>query len=794
MNTARRLLACASFASLALSSALLGSDPLTKHMDIDFGRDVASRNLKGLATRSDGCIVAGPTVTELAGPAVGELLWTLDPADESGHKWLVGTGPGGRIVEVTLNGTSYTIRDVAKVAEPQVFALKSLGGGTLLAGTSPTGALYLIRSGKTIARVVLPVDSIFDVLLLPPSAAGASPNSAAGASKPQAPRIALVATGNPGRIYRVDLDRFSAAGVNPAKISDAAALAARGITLFGEIRDHNVRKLALLPDGRVAAGSAPRGNIYLFPRDGGAPLMLQENRRAEVTDLLPQPNGDLYAAIVYSSSPAEHRINRLGGTGAADANSTIGTAVANLVNGALAAPAGPEDPGSGQFEGRSSVFLFPADGFPERIMTRNNLAFYRLARRGNLLLIAAGDKGELLAWDLANRLSLTFAGSVSSQLNGMAPMPGSADRFLLLRNNAPGLALLDFAGGGTRELKTNRLDLGVPADFGNLRFPELRGLAPDAMKVEIKTSLAADETEGWTKWSAMAPRDDAYFDAHLRGRYFKLRITVPAAPADIEIDPATLYDLPQDRRAVLTDFRILPPNLLLNPPLEMPGPFIMTLGQLLNPNQPVAAQEGIQDNRHKLGFLASQLVPDPGNQAVYWAASDPDGDTLAYTFSIKPLAGGAWIDLAVDIPENYVQFDTSHMPDGIYVSRLIVKEEAPRPEAERLQTEFVTDDFVIDHTPPKILDAAVRRDGAVVVVTVHGRDALSLLDGGEFIFNNGYRASVGHPVDGIDDGREETYELQCPVAKVVGATAVEIHLSDEFGNTATRRLPLPPVN
>jgi hypothetical protein len=794
MNTARLLLASASLASMVLSSSLLGSDPLTKHFDIDFGRDVASRNLKGLATRSDGCVVAGPTLTELAGPALGELLWTLDPVDDSGHNWLVGTGPGGRIVEVTLNGTGYTMRDVAKVAEPQVFALKSLGGGALLAGTSPTGALYLIRNGKTIARVVLPVDSIFDVLLLPASAASTAQNSAAGASKTPPPRVALIATGNPGRIYRVDLDRFGAAGVNPTKITDPTALASKGITLFGEIRDHNVRKLALFPDGRVAAGSAPRGNVYLFPRDGGAPLMLQENHGAEVTDLLPQPNGDLYAAIVYTSSPAEHRINRLVGPRVADANSAIETGVANLLNGAPAAPAGLEDSGTSQFEGRSSVFLFPADGFPELILTRSDLAFYRLARRGNLLLIAAGDKGELLAWDLANRLSLTFAGSVSSQLNGMAPMPGSADRFLLLRNNAPGLALLDFAGSGARQLETNRLDLGVPADFGNLRFPELRGLAPDAMKVEIKTSLAADETEGWTKWSAMTPRDAAYFDAHLRGRYFKLKITVPAVPADIEIDPATLYDLPQNRRAVLTDFRILPPNLLLNPPLEMPGPFVITLGQLLNPNQPVAVQEGIQDNRHKLGFLASQLVPDPGNQAVYWAASDPDGDTLAYTFSIKPLAGGAWIDLAVDIPENYVQFDTSHMPDGIYVSRLIVNEEAPRPEAQRLRTEFVTDDFVIDHTPPKILDATVRRDGAIMVVTVHGRDALSLLDGAEFIFNNGYRETVGHPVDGINDGREETYELQCPVAKVVGATTVEIHLSDEFSNTATRRLPLPPVN
>jgi hypothetical protein len=125
---------------------------------------------------------------------------------------------------------------------------------------------------------------------------------------------------------------------------------------------------------------------------------------------------------------------------------------------------------------------------------------------------------------------------------------------------------------------------------------------------------------------------------------------------------------------------------------------------------------------------------------------------------------------------------------------LIVSEQAPRPAAQRLRTEFSTDNLVVDHTPPEILDAAARRDGNNVIVTVHGRDALSLLDGADMVFNNGYRETVAHPVDGINDGREETYELSCPSAKVVGATAVEIRLSDDAGNTAARRLSLPAPN
>src|SRR5512133_2756601 len=76
--------------SLALALAAL-AEPLSKKTDIDFFRDVPSRNLKGLATRSDGRLVAGPILRELNQPSPADLLWTLEPTPDPA-KWLVGTG------------------------------------------------------------------------------------------------------------------------------------------------------------------------------------------------------------------------------------------------------------------------------------------------------------------------------------------------------------------------------------------------------------------------------------------------------------------------------------------------------------------------------------------------------------------------------------------------------------------------------------------------------------------------------------------------------------------------------
>ena len=253
-------------------------------------------------------------------------------------------------------------------------------------------------------------------------------------------------------------------------------------------------------------------------------------------------------------------------------------------------PLRPENPRE-RFAGRSQVVFFPADGFPEMLLERSGLAFYRLARRGDLLLMAAGEQGDVLAWDLKNRLSLTLPGAEGAQLNALVPLPDNPDRFLLLQNNAPGLALLDFAGSGPRQLETKRLDFGLPAELGNLRFESLRDLAPEAAQIEARTSFGSDEAEGWSEWTRLAVRDGAFYAAGLRGRYVKLRITVPAGARDFALDTATLYGLPQDRPPVLTAFHPPAAQLCDQPRPGTASAPVITLGQLLNPNQPPAGTD-----------------------------------------------------------------------------------------------------------------------------------------------------------------------------------------------------------
>ncbi len=735
------------FRSLLIATslaALAHADPLSKKTDIDFFRDVPSRSLKGLATRSDGRLVAGPVLRDLTAPPPADILWCLEPAGEPA-KFLIGTGPDGRIIEATLadDRQTFTTREVVKLEDPQVFALKRLSDGAILAGTSPKGALHLIRDGASVARVAMPVDSIFDLLVLDDG-------------------TVLAATGNPGRIYRIDLAKFAAAGLNAEKTTDTAVLADRGVTLFGEIRDRNVRRLAALADGRIAAGSAPKGNLYAFARTGGAPVILQENRDAEVTDLLPQPNGDLYATIVFTATTNESRL-------------TPPPASAG-------AAAGPRDitppPATiERFAGRSTLALFPAKGFPETVTTRGAMAFYRLARHGDTLVMAGGEQGELVGYDLKARLGLTFAGSVSSQLNGLAPLGDG--KFLLLRNNAPGLSVLDLASSGPREAETRRIELGANSLLGALRFNRLRNLADSAIAAEVRLSNGTDEVEGWGPWTPLAAGADSGWRAEdLRGRHAKLRLKITGGN-DLEIDRATLHTLPQNRRPVLQDFRIVAPGYSLIPAREPQPEPVSSLSQLISP---------ARDEERRRALLSSKVTLTPGSQIIVWTLADPDGDTLLSTFSIRRDGETAWTDLVNASREAYAQFDTKSLPDGTYFTRLLVEETAPRPPADRLRHTFETDNLIVDNTPPEILDATARREGDNVIVTVRGRDALSLIEGIEVIFNSGLREEVTQPADGVRDGREETFSLEVSLAKVSNANSVEVTLFDAAGNGASRRL------
>ena len=358
--------------------------------------------------------------------------------------------------------------------------------------------------------------------------------------------------------------------------------------------DRNLRRLALLTDGRIAAGSAPKGNIYLFAAAGGAPYIAQENHDAEVTDLLAGPDGGYFAAIVYSGGEI-HPVqpNVVVTTGPEGVVIVGGGPTPNPAPGPAPVPnpgpkpkdnsaeilnsAGPAE----RFPGRSTIQSFSPEGFPETLASRSGVAFYRMCRMGDLLVISGGELGEMSGYDLKDRLSLTFSGSISSQVNALAAVPGKPGRFFAIRNNAPGFALLDFDASTPRTVETKRVDLGTPGRLGALWFNRVRNVDAGQLSISVRTTNGAAETDGWSPWVPMAD-NDGWRASVPAGRYAQLKLTLAAATAPtLELDKASFYFIGQNHRPQLQEFRTLSPNFAIVVPPEMPPAVVTTVGQLM---------------------------------------------------------------------------------------------------------------------------------------------------------------------------------------------------------------------
>jgi len=787
--------------------ASLNAQTLSTSREINFYRDIPSRSLKGLAARSDGVLLNGPHIRPLdlvLSEQGADLLWS---AVSIGQTVYLGTGPEGLILSLEVSDDGVTLKPSETISLPHdshLLALAALPDGELLVGSSPEGALSLIKGGEVIARTALPVSSILAIDV----------NATYEGNE-----YALVATGSPARIYRVDLAHFRKSGRRIEKLDDDAdALAECGIELWGAVRDEAIRSLLRLPDGRVIAGSAPKGNLYEFKESGGEPRVLSENTNTEVTSLLAWEGG-FFAALTTGDTgrrtaqlarnsannvrpqPTRDSANNSGGGEGAGNDSGDGEP---SNEGEQGAPRSPQRPAlrtapTPKFSGSSRLLWFPDGGYPEVAGARQGVGFYQIARHGDLVLITAGDEGELLGYDPKNRLGMVFAGATAAQVNGILPLPPTQvssatagvrstpnktlpERFLLIGNNPASLELMDFSAAAERSATTRRIDLGSPAEIGALRFPELSDASSASLQVGLRTSESSDPLEGWGHWepTAESPFDMGGYRAEhgpLRGRYVQFRFTAAGPDAPLfEAESPRLYLLPQNQRPQLTKFAVLPLSNARNG--------TDTLRKLAESTPSIGYREDLA--------AASSTPLHRRTRVIVWDLSDPNDDALLSTLSIRGPSDTDWQPVLVDSTQRYAVFNTDGMKEGRYRTKLEVRETAPRPVEQRLSVSFEGESFVIDHSPPEILTREILRtaDGGLSISLV-AQDLDSLLLGAEIRLNNGNRYEFTQTLDGILDGKRETFVIELNTEEVGSSSFLEATVIDTHYNATTQRLPIP---
>jgi hypothetical protein len=331
------------------------------------------------------------------------------------------------------------------------------------------------------------------------------------------------------------------------------------------------------------------------------------------------------------------------------------------------------------------------------------------------------------------------------------------------------------------------------AAWGTLSWrAETSGSARVQMYTRSGNTSAADDT--WSAWSGPYARPDGGAVQNPAARYLQWKAVLSAAPADKQGPWLALVKVGYQQRNArprVTSISVLPPGMVYQRPFPTGEPEIMGLG------------DAPADARVPIYSLPLGTVPPPtpdagpalgrkiyqkGLQAFTWKADDENDDRLNYDVFYRRLESAGWMPLRRETSDQMLTWDTTSVPDGTYIIRVVASDQPGNPQGQALSGALESDGVDVDNSPPSISVVSVSRDGAKATVVIEVRDSHSPVDRVEYSVDASRWQTLA-PTDGIGDSRQARYTLRVDAAAV---GRIVVRASDALNNMVTLKVE-PPV-
>ena len=169
-------------------------------------------------------------------------------------------------------------------------------------------------------------------------------------------------------------------------------------------------------------------------------------------------------------------------------------------------------------------------------------------------------------------------------------------------------------------------------------------------------------------------------------------------------------------------------------------------------------------------------------QILKWKATDPDGDRLQVRLHARRDESPHWIPLVDDevLAKPQHEWDTTGLPDGTYVIRLVVIDTPDNPQKSAREATRYAPPVRIDNTAPHV-NVSARVAGDRVLVSGEAKDQPGGRIAAVRVRVDGGPWRVLGAVDGIYDETAEAYEGALPKPET-GAHDVVVQARDAEGN------------
>lgn len=686
-----------------------------------------------LSIDEHGRVTLGPALTRVH-DAAAPFVWTIASGPDGA--WFLGTGNDGKVIRVDRDGHGSTFYDSP---EMEVHALAPAPNGGLYVGTSPDGRIYRVDAKGQAASFFDPDDKYIWSIVV--DAAG---NVFAG-------------TGDKGTVYKITPD-------------------GKGQKFFASKTAHAV-SLAFDHNRQLLVGTGAPGRVFRVDAAGKGFLLLDTTHQ-EIHSIRVDPKGVIYAAAQSGRSQSgdalpETPVVPPPVTPSIPNVSTEITSIA-VVDVGGAPQSGGSSPSDRRPNMTGAVFRVQPDGLWDELWSAKDDAPYDVSiEPDGGVLVATGARGKLfrLSGDPVSAVLLT---RVPAQQATMIARAG--DRTLIATAN-PGLLMSVSSTRATRgTFESDVKDARLVSTWGVVSW---RSLAPAGTSVQIFTRSGNTRTpdEAWSDWSGPYTNADGSAISSPKARYLQWRAVLNGtATASPVLTSLSSSYLPRNIRPQVETITVHPPGVVFQKPFSSGETEIAGL------------DEEAQDKRAQAGSATGgapalgRRIVQRGLQTFQWKAGDDNNDELIYDVFYRREGDTSWRMLKADLRDTLLVWDTSSVPNGTYVLKVLASDRKSNPADLALAGELESSSFEIDNVSPTVQIGAVRRDGARFIVPADVRDTDSAVSKVEYSLD-AQRWQPAFPRDGILDGRQEVFELRLD-ADASGRTLV-IRAVDALGNVGT---------
>lgn len=706
-------------------------------------------DLDSLSIDSRGQLTIGAN-SELVYETSAPFLWSMIPAPDNAV-W-VGTGNEGKVFRIDNEGRGTLVFDAGEL---EAHALAPAPDGGLYVGTSPDGKVYKVDRRGNATTFFEPEEQYI----------WAMASDARGEL--------YVATGPKGNVYRV------APNGTGAKLYTAQAT--------------NVTAVAIEPGGaHIIIGTDSPGRVLRVDMQGKAFLLLDTSFE-EVRSLRYGEKGVLYVAAVNgrtgsapppradagsatSSAPSPSEPSGGGGTPVVSVSTEITGVVVDT-----GASSGTSAPDRRTLKG--GVFRIAPDGLWDKLWESRDDSPYDVAFDAeNRLVIATGNRGKLYRLD-GEQLDPTLIATAGGQQVTSLWRDTRSRMYYATAN--PGRVYRLSADRAPRGTYTSDpRDAGMVSSWGAISW---RGSLPSGGSIDVSTRSgnSATPNDTWSEWSAPYTQSGSPIVSP-KARYLQWRAVLSGANSPT-LTSVTVAHLQRNLRPQVQSITVHPPGIVFQKPYSTGDPDLAGFDNQSTPERRLtnaAMNAGSGSSSPALG----RKTYAKGLQTLVWRAADDNEDELTFEVRYRREGEPTWKVLRQGLTEPILVWDTTAVPNGTYIVRVVASDAASNAGDAALTGEMDSTVFEIDNAPPTITAQAPQVSNGRTTVAVEVRDEHSTILKVEYSLD-GVVWRPAFATDGMADSRTERFTVTVPGE--VGPRGLSIRAQDALNNVATAHVDAP---